>query len=89
VSGHEVTDFGPASAEFVRLPGLCAAGGRAKLPRARDRGILVCSTGIGMAMAANQIAGVRAAPPFHEDECAADPRTHTMPNVADLGRAGM
>ena len=33
-----------------------------------DRGILVCSTGIGMAMAANKVDGVRAAPAQNDEE---------------------
>ena len=63
--GHEVVDFGTVSAESCDYPDYAqtvardVAGGRA------DRGSLVCSTGIGMAMAANKVTGVRAAPAFH------------------------
>jgi RpiB/LacA/LacB family sugar-phosphate isomerase len=49
-----------------------------------DRGILVCSTGIGMAMAANKIAGVRAAPAQSEDEVHMT-REHNDANVLTLG----
>ena len=51
---------------------------------ARDRGILVCSTGIGMAMAANKVAGVRAAPAQSEDEVRLT-REHNDANVLTLG----
>ena len=49
-----------------------------------DRGILVCSTGIGMAMAANKVTGVRAAPAQSEDEVRLT-REHNDANVLTLG----
>jgi ribose 5-phosphate isomerase B len=49
-----------------------------------DRGILVCSTGIGMAMAANKVAGIRAAPAESEDEVRLT-REHNDANVLTLG----
>jgi ribose 5-phosphate isomerase B len=49
-----------------------------------DRGILVCSTGIGMAMAANKVDGVRAAPARSEDEVKLT-REHNDANVLTLG----
>jgi ribose 5-phosphate isomerase B len=53
-------------------------GGRA------DRGILVCSTGIGMAIAANKVDGVRAAPGQSDDEVKFT-REHNDANVLTLG----
>jgi ribose 5-phosphate isomerase B len=59
--GHEVTDHGtdgPASCDYPDLAFVVAeavAAGRA------DRGVLLCATGHGMCMAANKVAGVRAA----------------------------
>jgi ribose 5-phosphate isomerase B len=82
--GYEVTDFGTHSAEscdypdFAKPVGLEVAGGGA------DRGILVCSTGIGMAMAANKIDGVRAAPAQSDDEVRFT-REHNDANVLTLG----
>ena len=55
--------------DFAQAVGREVAGGRV------DRGILVCSTGIGMAIAANKIAGVRAAPAQIRRRSAAHPRT--------------
>ena len=49
-----------------------------------DRGILVCSTGIGMAIAANKVPGVRAAPAVSEDEVRLT-REHNDANVLTLG----
>ncbi|MBE3589766.1 MAG: ribose 5-phosphate isomerase B [Firmicutes bacterium] len=60
--GHEVLDFGTHSEascdypDFAREVALAVAQGRA------ERGVLVCGSGIGMAIAANKVPGVRAAP---------------------------
>jgi len=82
--GHEVTDFGPASAESCDYPDYASPVGREVAAGRADRGILVCSTGIGMAMAANKIAGVRAAPAVSEDEVRLT-REHNDANVLSLG----
>lgn len=82
--GHEVMDFGPGSAESCDYPDYAqpvardVAGGRA------DRGILVCSTGIGMAIAANKVSGVRAAPAVSDDEVKMT-REHNDANVLTIG----
>ena len=82
--GHEVLDYGTDSADSVDYPDYAqpvsrdVAGGRA------DRGILVCSTGIGMAMAANKVHGVRAAPGQSDDEVRLT-REHNDANVLTLG----
>jgi ribose 5-phosphate isomerase B len=82
--GHEVLDFGTGSAESCDYPDYAqpvarqVAGGRA------DRGILVCSTGIGMAMAANKVWGVRAAPAVSDDEVKMA-REHNDANVLTIG----
>ncbi len=60
-TGHEVDDLGTYRPDSCDYPDFAAkvarevAGGRAQ------RGILVCATGVGMTMAANKVAGVRAA----------------------------
>ena len=59
--GHEMLDFGSVFERVNRLPGLRVCGGRTWLRAGRSRGILVCSTGIGMSIAANKVAGIRAA----------------------------
>ena len=82
--GHEVTDFGPVNAESCDYPDYAKLVACAVAAGAADRGILVCSTGIGMAMAANKIAGVRAAPGVSEDEVRLT-REHNDCNVLTLG----
>lgn len=60
--GHEVTDIGPDSdAASVDYPDFAEKVGGLVASGDVDRGVLVCGTGIGMAMAANKIDGVRAA----------------------------
>jgi ribose 5-phosphate isomerase B len=82
--GHEVVDFGTASAESCDYPDFAQPVGRDVAQGRSDRGILVCSTGIGMAMAANKIAGVRAAQAQSEDEVRLT-REHNDANVLTLG----
>ncbi len=59
--GHEVIDLGPATADRVDYPDYAFEVADAVARRKADRGILVCSTGIGMSIAANKVRGVRAA----------------------------
>lgn len=59
--GHEVTDHGTHSAEPVDFPDIarlvCGQIRRGEV----DRGILVCGTGVGAAIAGNKTPGIRAA----------------------------
>jgi ribose 5-phosphate isomerase B len=59
--GHEVIDYGPASTDRVDYPDYALRVARAVARREADRGILICSTGIGMSIAANRFTKVRAA----------------------------
>ena len=59
--GHEVVDKGTAVKERCDYPDYAAPVGTAVAAGEADWGLLVCGTGIGMAMSANKIAGVRAA----------------------------
>jgi ribose 5-phosphate isomerase B len=58
--GHQVHDYGVASADPVDYPDVAETVARAVAAGAIDRAILVCGTGLGMAIAANKIPGVRA-----------------------------
>jgi len=82
--GHEVVDFGPESPESCDYPDYAQPVAREVAQGRSDRGILVCSTGIGMAIAANKVAGVRAAPAQTEDEVRLT-REHNDANVLTLG----
>ncbi|MDW3219281.1 MAG: ribose 5-phosphate isomerase B [Acidimicrobiales bacterium] len=59
-AGHEVVDCGTDSTERVDYPDFGAAVGRAVAGDDADGGVCVCGSGIGIAMAANKIAGIRA-----------------------------
>ena len=59
--GCEVTDFGCHSADPVDYPDVAFDLATAVARGEHDRGILICGTGIGMAIAANKVPGVRAA----------------------------
>ena len=82
--GYQVIDFGTSSAESCDYPDFAQPVGREVAGGRSDRGILVCSTGIGMAMAANKIDGVRAAPAQSDDEVRFT-REHNDANVLTLG----
>ena len=82
--GYEVVDFGTNSPESCDYPDFAQAVGRDVAQCRSDRGILVCSTGIGMAMAANKVDGVRAAPAQNDDEVKMT-REHNDANVLTLG----
>jgi len=81
--GHEAIDMGTFSADSVDYPDIAAEVAQ-KISRGEaDRGILVCGTGLGMCIAANKIAGVRAAP-CHDDITAELSRRHNDSNVLCL-----
>ena len=60
-SGYEFKDFGCQGAGAVDYPDFARKVGQAVASGEFDQGILICSTGIGMSIAANKIAGIRAA----------------------------
>jgi ribose 5-phosphate isomerase B len=57
----QVKDYGCYSADPVDYPDVAYELSRAVARGEHDRGILICGTGIGMAMTANKVPGVRAA----------------------------
>jgi ribose 5-phosphate isomerase B len=59
--GIEVVDYGAPSADPVDYPDVAHALASDIAARKYQRGILVCGTGIGMAITANKVPGVRAA----------------------------
>lgn len=59
--GHEVEDFGTHNAEPVLYPDIAFAAAHAVKEGRVDRAILICGTGIGVAISANKVPGIRAA----------------------------
>jgi RpiB/LacA/LacB family sugar-phosphate isomerase len=60
-AGHAVTDLGTHTPDPVDYPDYAAAVGRAVASGKAERGIVVCGSGAGAAIAANKIRGVRCA----------------------------
>ncbi|HEV8676260.1 MAG TPA: ribose 5-phosphate isomerase B [Methylomirabilota bacterium] len=80
----ELMDFGTHSPDPVDYPDYAAQVAEAVAAGKAERGILVCGTGIGMAMTANKVPGVRAA--FCPDLFTARmSREHHDANVLALG----
>jgi ribose 5-phosphate isomerase B len=59
--GREVTDYGCYSADAVDYPDVAERVALAVAAGRHARGVLICGTGIGMAITANKVPGVRAA----------------------------
>ncbi|MBO4310140.1 MAG: ribose 5-phosphate isomerase B [Lachnospiraceae bacterium] len=59
--GIEVVDFGTNSTESCDYPDFGRPAAQAVADKKVDKGILICTTGLGMSMVANKIKGVRAA----------------------------
>jgi ribose 5-phosphate isomerase B len=82
--GHDVIDHGTDSTEsvdypdFARLVADDVARGRSEV------GILCCTTGIGMSIAANKVKGIRASVVHYEDE-AVMTRRHNHSNILCIG----
>ncbi len=83
-SGYEVEDFGTDSEESCDYPDFAIPAARTVSEGRNQRAILVCTNGIGMAMAANRISGVRAALVYNE-RTARMTRAHHDSNVLCLG----
>jgi ribose 5-phosphate isomerase B len=82
--GESYTDFGTDSAESVDYPDFAALVSVEVAAGRFDRGILVCGSGIGMAMTANKFPGIRAAAAT-DVTLARLSREHNNANVLTLG----
>jgi ribose 5-phosphate isomerase B len=83
-NGYEVQDEGTGSTESVDYPDFARSVGEDVAAKTADRGILVCGSGIGMAIAANKVPGIRAANVSTEYEAQMS-REHNDANVLTLG----
>ncbi|MBI2301287.1 MAG: ribose 5-phosphate isomerase B [Armatimonadetes bacterium] len=83
-AGVELVDFGTHSEDSCDYPDVAGAVATAVAQGEVDRGILVCGTGVGMSMAANKVAGVRAAA-CSDTYSARLTRAHNDANVLCLG----
>lgn len=82
--GHEVVDHGTEGTDSVDYPDFAHAVAQAVLAEPDSRGVLICGTGIGVSMAANRHAGIRAAL-CHDVFSAKATRAHNDANVLCMG----
>ena len=83
-SGYEARDLGTDSTASVDYPDFAGAVAQAVASGAAWRGIVIDSAGIGSAMAANKVPGVRAAQ-CYDRATARNSREHNDANVLSLG----
>lgn len=83
-SGYAVYDLGTHSADPVDYPDYSAAVARAVLDGRADRGVIVCGSGAGAAIAANKLRGIRAGV-AHDTYTAHQMVEHDDVNVLALG----
>ena len=81
--GYNVQDYGTNSEEAVDYP-LIASKVAKDAAKNKARGILICGSGIGMSITANNIKGIRAAV-CHNEFTAEVARTHNDSNILCLG----
>ena len=82
--GHEVKDFGTYTLESCDYPEYAAAAAQAVADGTCEKGIVLCTTGIGVSITANKIKGIRCA--LLSDVLSAKmTRLHNDTNVMALG----
>jgi ribose 5-phosphate isomerase B len=82
--GHKVEDIGVHNVTPVDYPDIAEKAALLVVKKKVDRGILFCGTGIGMAMAANKIAGIRACA-CNDLYSARFSRAHNNANILAIG----
>jgi RpiB/LacA/LacB family sugar-phosphate isomerase len=82
-NGVSVADFGTRSNQPADYPDFAQAVAQSVASRKAEFGVLICTTGIGMSMAANKVPGVRAAL-VSDEQTAATARLHNNANVLCL-----
>lgn len=83
--GHEVKDFGTYTYDSCDYPVYGRAACEAVAAGEFDRGIVICSTGIGMSIVANKVKGIRCAL-LTDENSARLTREHNNTNVMALGQ---
>jgi len=83
--GHEVVDCGTNGAESVDYPDFARRVSEAIIRGEAEMGVIICGTGMGIAMAANRFPGIRAAV-CTSPQMARLAREHNDANVVALGR---
>ena len=84
--GHEVKDFGTYTPDSCDYPEFAAAAARAVACGECEKGIVLCTTGIGVSISANKVDGIRCAL-LSDIMSARMTREHNDTNVMALGAA--
>lgn len=82
--GHEVRDFGTYTTDSCDYPDFAGPASEAVASGECERGILVCSSGIGVSIVANKVPGIRCAH-CHDTYCAKYTRLHNDANMIAFG----
>ena len=83
--GHQVVDFGTYTADSCDYPDFARPCAEAVANGSCERGIVVCTTGIGVSIVANKVKGVRCALCTNSD-LATMTRRHNNANVLAMGQ---
>ena len=84
--GYEVKDFGTYTMDSCDYPDFAEAAAKAVASGECDKGIVMCTTGIGISIAANKVPGIRCAL-LHETWSAKMTREHNDTNMMAMGAA--
>ena len=83
-NGYDTVDFGTDCTDSCDYPDFALPAAEAVASGECERGILVCSTGIGISIAANKVPGIRCAH-CHDTYSAKYTRLHNNANILSLG----
>lgn len=83
-AGHELFDFGTKTCDSCDYPDYALLAAEAVASGKCEKGIVVCSTGIGVSIVANKVPGIRCAH-CHDSYCAEYTRLHNDSNMLALG----
>ena len=84
-NGYEVKDFGTYTADSCDYPDFALPAAEAVAGGECERGIVICSTGIGISIAANKVRGIRCAH-CHDTYSARYTRMHNDANMIAFGQ---
>ncbi|MFN0096834.1 MAG: ribose 5-phosphate isomerase B [Dehalococcoidia bacterium] len=82
--GHTILDLGTCTSESVDYPDFGEAVARAVVEGRAERGVVICSNGVGISISANKVPGIRCAL-CHTSWGAMRARQHVDANVLALG----
>lgn len=82
--GYEYKDFGTNDGNSIDYPVIAKEVAKSVTDKEFDKGIIICGSGLGVAIAANKVKGVRAVT-CHDSYCAKMSRLHNNANVLTMG----